>query len=296
MEAVCSIERTLAVLGERWTFLVLREAFFGRTRFAEFRDVLGVSTDVLSARLARLVEYGVLEKRAVPGAGLTAARQLPPDAAGRDLAVIMGALQQWGDEHLPRAEGPSVVRRTTAAGEPVDVGVRRRRGSGRAGARGRVHPGQLIRTSSSPSVTTSPGRSWRPRRVSGFAVDVHAAGLEQRLDLAARIDEVGELEQLAEADHAVAGGDLTAGHRRHTSGVEREAERIALEAFGVAGVATPLPGELDLNFRIGDVAVLKLHAVDADRYALALQDAVLTHLAGRGAPRLLGSSRRDVRR
>jgi DNA-binding HxlR family transcriptional regulator len=120
MEAVCSIERTLGVLGERWTFLVLREAFFGRTRFAEFRDVLGVSTDVLSARLARLVEYGVLEKRAYqePGSRPRDSYHLTP--AGHDLAVIMGALQQWGDEHLPRAEGPSVVRRTRA-GEPVDV-------------------------------------------------------------------------------------------------------------------------------------------------------------------------------
>jgi DNA-binding HxlR family transcriptional regulator len=121
MEAVCSIERTLAVLGERWTFLVLREAFFGRTRFAEFRDVLGVSTDVLSARLARLVEYGVLEKRAYqePGSRPRDSYHLTP--AGRELAVIMGALQQWGDEHLPRAEGPSVMRRTRAGGEPVDV-------------------------------------------------------------------------------------------------------------------------------------------------------------------------------
>jgi DNA-binding HxlR family transcriptional regulator len=121
MEAVCSIERTLAVLGERWTFLVLREAFFGRTRFAEFRDVLGVSTDVLSARLARLVEYGVLEKRAYqePGSRPRDSYHLTP--AGRELAVIMGALQQWGDEHLPRAEGPSVVRRTRAGDRPVDV-------------------------------------------------------------------------------------------------------------------------------------------------------------------------------
>jgi 4-aminobutyrate aminotransferase-like enzyme/Ser/Thr protein kinase RdoA (MazF antagonist) len=73
-------------------------------------------------------------------------------------------------------------------------------------------------------------------------------------------------------------------------GVEREAERIAREVFGVEGAATPLPGELDLNFRIGAGAVLKLHAVTADRSALELQDAVLAHLAGLGAPRLLGSS------
>jgi DNA-binding HxlR family transcriptional regulator len=119
-EAVCSIERALDVLGERWTFLVLREAFWGRTRFVEFREVLGVSTDILSARLAKLVDWGVLEKRPYQEAGSRPRDSYHLTPAGRDLAVIMGALQQWGDEHLPRAEGPSVVRRT-AAGEPVDV-------------------------------------------------------------------------------------------------------------------------------------------------------------------------------
>src|ERR1700742_2926909 len=55
----CSIERSLGVLGERWTFLILRQAFLGATRFAEFRDQLGVAPDVLSDRLATLVEFGV---------------------------------------------------------------------------------------------------------------------------------------------------------------------------------------------------------------------------------------------
>jgi DNA-binding HxlR family transcriptional regulator len=57
-ESSCSIARSLGVLGERWTFLILREAFFGVTRFAGFRDRLGVAPDVLSDRLATLVEYG----------------------------------------------------------------------------------------------------------------------------------------------------------------------------------------------------------------------------------------------
>jgi 4-aminobutyrate aminotransferase-like enzyme/Ser/Thr protein kinase RdoA (MazF antagonist) len=77
--------------------------------------------------------------------------------------------------------------------------------------------------------------------------------------------------------------------------VEREAERVAREAFGVAATASPLPGELDRNFRLrrhdGSSLVLKLHAPAADREALSLQDAVLAHLAAQGgAPRLLGSA------
>jgi DNA-binding HxlR family transcriptional regulator len=61
-ESACSIERSLGVLGERWTFLILREAFWGATKFAEFRDRLGIAPDVLSDRLSTLVEYGVLER------------------------------------------------------------------------------------------------------------------------------------------------------------------------------------------------------------------------------------------
>ena len=55
-DSACSIARSLGVLGERWTFLILREAFLGATKFAEFRDRLGVAPDVLSDRLSTLVE------------------------------------------------------------------------------------------------------------------------------------------------------------------------------------------------------------------------------------------------
>ncbi|HEX8007281.1 MAG TPA: helix-turn-helix domain-containing protein [Trebonia sp.] len=121
-ESSCSIERSLGVLGERWTFLVLREAFLGVTRFAEFRDRLGVAPDVLSDRLATLVEYGVMEREPYqePGTRPRLAYKLTP--AGRELLVILGALQQWGDKYLPRPEGPSVLRRVRGTGRPVHVG------------------------------------------------------------------------------------------------------------------------------------------------------------------------------
>jgi DNA-binding HxlR family transcriptional regulator len=121
-DATCSIERTLGVLGERWTFLILREAFFGVTRFAEFRDRLGVASDVLTDRLATLVEYGVLEREPYqePGTRSRYAYRLTP--AGRELQVVLAALQQWGDEHLPRPEGPSMLRRVAGTDCPVHVG------------------------------------------------------------------------------------------------------------------------------------------------------------------------------
>jgi DNA-binding HxlR family transcriptional regulator len=118
----CSIERALGVLGERWTFLILREAFFGVTRFAEFRDRLGVAPDVLTDRLATLVEYGVMERVPYqePRARSRFGYRLTP--AGRELQVVLASLQQWGDEHLPRTEGPSVLRRVADTDRPVHVG------------------------------------------------------------------------------------------------------------------------------------------------------------------------------
>jgi len=121
-DSSCAIARSLGVLGERWTFLILREATLGVTRFAQFRDSLGIAPDVLTERLATLVEYGVLERAAYqePGSRSRSAYILTP--AGRQLAVVLAALQQWGDEHLPWPEGPSMLRRVRGSDRPVHVG------------------------------------------------------------------------------------------------------------------------------------------------------------------------------
>jgi len=127
-DSSCSIARCLGVLGERWTFLILRDAFLGATRFAQFRDSLGVAPDVLSDRLATLVAYGVMEREPYqePGARARFAYHLTP--AGRELQVVLSALQQWGDEHLPREEGPSMLRRVRGTDVPVRVGYVNERG------------------------------------------------------------------------------------------------------------------------------------------------------------------------
>jgi DNA-binding HxlR family transcriptional regulator len=121
-DSACSIARSLGVLGERWTFLILREAFFGVTKFAEFRDRLGVAPDVLSDRLSTLVEYGVMERQPYqePGARPRFAYRLTP--AGTELQVVLSALQQWGDKYLPPREGPSMLRRIRGTDLPVHVG------------------------------------------------------------------------------------------------------------------------------------------------------------------------------
>lgn len=122
LDSSCSIARSLGVLGERWTFLILREAFLGSTRFGEFRERLDVASDVLAARLATLVEFGVLAREPYrePGERGRDAYLLTP--AGRELDVVLGALQQWGDRHLPWPAGPTIERVSAETGRPVHVG------------------------------------------------------------------------------------------------------------------------------------------------------------------------------
>jgi DNA-binding HxlR family transcriptional regulator len=120
-DSTCSISRSLGVLGENWTFLVLREAMTGTTRFAEFRSALGLAADVLSRRLTTLVEAGVMIREPYQEPGSRTRYEYHLTDAGRELDVVLGALQQWGDKHLARPEGPSVERRAARTGRPVHV-------------------------------------------------------------------------------------------------------------------------------------------------------------------------------
>ena len=118
----CSIARSLEVVGARWTLLIMREVLSGKTRFAEFREALGIAPDVLSERLATLVEYGVLTKQPYQEPGSRARFSYHITPAGQDLMVVVGALQQWGDDHLPRPEGPTIERRSRADNTLLHVG------------------------------------------------------------------------------------------------------------------------------------------------------------------------------
>jgi DNA-binding HxlR family transcriptional regulator len=119
--ATCAIERSLAVVGERWSLLILRDAHAGITRFAEFQSQLGVATNILAARLDKLVAAGVLEKQAYKDPGERARPEYRLTAAGFDLCVVLGALQQWGDTYLPLPRGPVTARCERNTGRPVSV-------------------------------------------------------------------------------------------------------------------------------------------------------------------------------
>ena len=117
----CSIVRSLEIVGERWTFLILLNALSGMTRFGDFQTSLGISPDLLSDRLTTLVEAGVMEKRSYrqPGERVRYAYHLTP--AGEELRIVLGALQQWGDAHRPPDDGPTSERRSRTTGERLSV-------------------------------------------------------------------------------------------------------------------------------------------------------------------------------
>ncbi|MEV0949042.1 helix-turn-helix domain-containing protein [Promicromonospora sp. NPDC050249] len=118
----CSIERALIVLTDRWAFLVMREALlYDVERFADFRERLDIATNILTNRLDRLVQAGVLERTEYREPGSRTRPAYRPTPAGRDLTVVLGALQQWGDEHVPREDGPTMTRREQGSAAPLRV-------------------------------------------------------------------------------------------------------------------------------------------------------------------------------
>lgn len=119
LESQCAISRCLGVLSDSWSFLLLRESFLGARTFAQFRDALGIASDVLSARLAVLVERGVLKKTPYqePGQRTRDAYDLTP--AGEELKVVLVAMQQWGEVNVPRRQGSRVLPLTIDGQEQV---------------------------------------------------------------------------------------------------------------------------------------------------------------------------------
>jgi DNA-binding HxlR family transcriptional regulator len=113
----CSIARTLDVVGDPWTLLIVREAFFGTTRFDDFRRNLAIPRATLSARLASLVEHGVLDRRSEPDTP-GRPRYLITEK-GRALGPVMIALMQWGDQWSGIEEPPvTLIDRDT--GDPIE--------------------------------------------------------------------------------------------------------------------------------------------------------------------------------
>jgi DNA-binding HxlR family transcriptional regulator len=117
----CSVARTLDVVGERWTLLVLRDAFSGATRFEEFAARLPVARNILTDRLRTLVAHDILERHAYS--------EHPPryeyrlTRRGADLYPALISLLNWGDQYLAGADGPPVDLRHRDCGGQLHTAV-----------------------------------------------------------------------------------------------------------------------------------------------------------------------------
>lgn len=110
----CSMARALAVVGDRWTLMILRDAFLKVRRFDDFQKSLGLARRVLSERLALLVEEGVLEKRPYQERPVRYEYRLTDK--GLDLYPTVLSLIHWADRHYAGPEGPPVLHRHKTCG------------------------------------------------------------------------------------------------------------------------------------------------------------------------------------
>jgi DNA-binding HxlR family transcriptional regulator len=106
-EMNCSVARTLAVVGERWTMLILREAFLGRHRFDEFQEGTGIARNILSSRLRDLVGNGILARTRIDGESRRIEYRLTKK--GVDLYPVLISLMRWGDTWLSDESGPPMT-------------------------------------------------------------------------------------------------------------------------------------------------------------------------------------------
>ena len=122
---VCSIARALEVVGDRWTLLVIRDVARGRRRFDQLLDGLGIASNVLTDRLNRLVDEGVLER--VRYSERPERFEYRLTKKGGELSVALLALMQWGDRYL--SEKPPRIARRRSDGSPVSVRIVAKDGS-----------------------------------------------------------------------------------------------------------------------------------------------------------------------
>jgi DNA-binding HxlR family transcriptional regulator len=116
-EKNCPIAQTLEQVGEWWTFVILRNAFCGMSRFQDFQRHLGISTSILARRLEKLVDNGILLRQpSMEDARIVHYRLTPK---GRSLYPILAAMTLWGEQWAPHPNGPRLTLVEKASGEPV---------------------------------------------------------------------------------------------------------------------------------------------------------------------------------
>ncbi|MFI0445604.1 winged helix-turn-helix transcriptional regulator [Actinomadura sp. 6N118] len=115
----CSIARTLEIVGDRWTLLILRDVFNGVHRFADLQRHLGIARNVLTQRLTALVDAGILVRIPYQEPGARRRHEYEPTDRGRELLSLLLTIIDWGDRHLADGSGPPVHVRHTECGADV---------------------------------------------------------------------------------------------------------------------------------------------------------------------------------
>ena len=106
--SVCPIVRSIEEIGDKWTLMIIRESFFGVSRFDEFQQGLNISKSVLTNRLNKLVQAGLLEKQAYQEENSRTRYEYVLTDKGADLQMLLVALQNWGNKHLVK-EGEETI-------------------------------------------------------------------------------------------------------------------------------------------------------------------------------------------
>jgi DNA-binding HxlR family transcriptional regulator len=121
----CSIAATLDLIGERWSLLIIREAVMGSTRFDEFHQRIGIARNILTSRLAMLVQGGILSRDQSTENARIHIYTLTPK--GRDLLPVLATIMQWGDRWVHAKTGAPIIlsdRKTGAAIQPISLRTR----------------------------------------------------------------------------------------------------------------------------------------------------------------------------
>jgi len=114
----CSVARTVAVIGDRWTLMLLRDCFLGVRRFEDFQARLGISRTIIAERLKLLVEEGVLRRE--PYQDRPVRYQYRLTAKGFDLFPVMMSIVQWGNAHYAGDAGPPLLHRHRPCGHDLE--------------------------------------------------------------------------------------------------------------------------------------------------------------------------------
>ncbi|WP_223839170.1 winged helix-turn-helix transcriptional regulator [Saccharopolyspora pogona] len=109
------------MVGERWTLLIVRDAFLGRRRFDDFQASLGIATNVLSSRLRALCDEGILERQ--PDVERPGRSEYALTGKGRELAPTLITLMKWGDRHYAAPAGPPRLTLHSQCGGPVSLAL-----------------------------------------------------------------------------------------------------------------------------------------------------------------------------